>query len=329
MNLQNIANVHMFSVFSVLLLLLALPSTICLHTTDKDTDALGRNLQSINCSLDEFDQCDYVNSDYTCNVDDLCVIQLNIRGLCSKQSQLKQMIDNCMAEKIPDVVILCKTWLTPFSPSVTIPGYDLCHKDRQSKRGGGVALLISNKVRYKMLNTKSSCNTFESICAELELKNRQKLIISSLYRPPNTSEKEFIDQYCKFVCELKKRDNNGIIIGSDHNMDLLKSSNHAPTENFLNANLSLNLVPTITRPTRITKSTATLIDNIFISQSWLEKYNSGILVNDMSDHLPSIVSIKNLKLSKQVPVQITARDTRTKNINALKNSLKRSIGARS
>ena len=106
-------------------------------------------------------------------------------------------------------------------------------------------------------------------------------------------------------------------------MDLLKSSNHAPTENFLNANLSLNLVPTITRPTRITKSTATLIDNIFISQSWLEKYNSGILVNDMSDHLPSIVSIKNLKLSKQVPIQITAIDTRIKNINALKNSLKK------
>ena len=324
MNLQNIAYVHMFSVFSVLLLLFALPSAMCLHTTDKGTDALGRNIQSIDCSLDEFDQCDYVDSDYTCNVDDLCVIQLNIRGLCSKQSQLKQMIDNCMSERIPDMVILCETWLTLFSPSVTIPGYDLCHKDRQSKRGGGVALLISNKVRYKMLNIKSSCNTtFESICAELELKNKQKLIISSLYRPPNTSEKEFIDQYCKFVCELEKRDNNGIIVGSDHNMDLLKSSNHAPTENFLNANLSLNLVPTITHPTCITKSTATLIDNIFISQSWLEKYNSGILVNDMSDHLPSIVSIKNLKLSKRVPVQITSRDTRTKNINALKNSLKK------
>ena len=96
-----------------------------------------------------------------------------------------------------------------------------------------MALLISNKIRYKMLNIKSSCNiesTFESISVELDLKNHQKVIISSLYRPPNTSEKEFIDQYCKFICELKKRDNNGIIIGSDHNMDLLKSSKHAPTE---------------------------------------------------------------------------------------------------
>ena len=50
MILQNIVNVHMFSVFSVLLLLLL--STMCLHTTDKGTDALGRNIQSIDCSLD-------------------------------------------------------------------------------------------------------------------------------------------------------------------------------------------------------------------------------------------------------------------------------------
>ena len=105
-------------------------------------------------------------------------------------------------------------------------------------------------------------------------------------------------------------------------MDLLKSNKHAPTESFLDANLSLSLVPTITPPTHIMKNTATLIDNVFISQSWLENFDSGILVNDMSDHLPSIVSIKNLKLCKRVPVQITTRDTRRKNMNALKNSLK-------
>ena len=92
------------------------------------------------------------------------------------------MIDNCIIEKVPDVVILCETWLTRFSPSITIPGYDLCHKDRQTKKGGGVALLISNKIRYRLLNNKNTNNTtFESICAELELKNHQKLLISSLY----------------------------------------------------------------------------------------------------------------------------------------------------
>ena len=41
----------------------------------------------------------------------------------------------------------------------------------------------------------------------------------------------------------------------------------------------------------------------------------------MSDHLPSIVSLKNLKLSKKEPVKVTSRDTLPKNLKALQNSL--------
>ena len=86
----------------------------------------------------------------------------------------------------------------------------------------------------------------------------------------------------------------------------------SPTDRFISANLSLGLVPTITRPTRITRNTATLIDNIFISQTWLQNFDCEILVDDMSDHLPSIVSIKGLKTNKKESIRITSRDTRTK-----------------
>ena len=44
-------------------------------------------------------------------------------------------------------------------------------------------------------------------------------------------------------------------------------------------------------------------------------------MDDMSDHLPSIVSIKGLKANKEEPIQITSRDTRPKNVKALKDSL--------
>ena len=46
------------------------------------------------------------------------------------------------------------------------------------------------------------------------------------------------------------------------------------------------LVPTITRPTRITSESATLIDNIYVSGNRLEYLRSGILVADISDHFP-------------------------------------------
>ena len=69
------------------------------------------------------------------------------------------------------------------------------------------------------------------------------------------------------------------------------------------------------------RNTATLINNIFISQTWLENFECGVLVDDMSDHLPSIVSIKGLKINKKEPIQITSRDTRSRNMKALKDSL--------
>ena len=240
---------------------------MCLHPISRGLDKLDREVYSIEESLDEFDTCDYVKGQFSITANDLCIVQLNIQGICTKQSGLKQLINNCIEGRTPDIVIICETWLTPFSPSIKIPGNEFCHKDRTSKRGGGVALLILNRLRFKIHeNVQCPTTTFEEITAEISLKSGQKLIVSSFYRPPNTPENDFVDQYSNFICKLKKLDQQGIIIGLDHNLDLFKSLKHGPTDQFLSTNLSLNLVPTITRPSRITKSTATLII-IFLSDS--------------------------------------------------------------
>ena len=279
--------------FVILLLL-----TMC--PIPKGKDHLNHFVYLLEETLDEFGNCDYITDKFQSVVNDLCIVQLNVHGIGSKQSSLQHLIDNCISNRTPDVVVLSETWLTPFSPTIKVPGYEFCHKDRTSHRGGGVGLLISERIRYKIIQHNHTIGTtFEHLTAEICLRSNQKVLISSIYRPPNTPEAEFIDEYSKFVCILKRIENKGIIIGLDHNLDLLKAFKHGPTERFLNTNLSLNLIPMITRPTRITKSTATLIDNIFISQHWLSNYVSGVLVDDISDHLPSITMVKNLKVSKK------------------------------
>ena len=45
------------------------------------------------------------------------------------------------------------------------------------------------------------------------------------------------------------------------------------------------LYPSITKPSRITTSSATLIDNIFTNNIFNIQF-SGLLCNDISDHLP-------------------------------------------
>ena len=48
----------------------------------------------------------------------------------------------------------------------------------------------------------------------------------------------------------------------DLNIDLLKVDDHRPTHNYLELIFSYSLLPTINKPTRITETTATIIDNI-------------------------------------------------------------------
>ena len=63
-----------------------------------------------------------------------------------------------------------------------------------------------------------------------------------------------------------QNEKKNLIIGIDHNMDLLKTDKHRSTQDLLDNILDLKLVPTILRPTRICHTAATLIDNIFISE---------------------------------------------------------------
>ena len=58
-------------------------------------------------------------------------------------------------------------------------------------------------------------------------------------------------------------------------------------------------MPTITRPTRITSESATLIDNIYVSGNKLENLLSSILVADISDHFPIfLITGKNVRPCK-------------------------------
>jgi len=57
--------------------------------------------------------------------------------------------------------------------------------------------------------------------------------------------------------------NKTVLLAGDYNLDLLNPNSHVPTGEFLNNMLAYNFFPTIRHPTRISDSSATLINNIF------------------------------------------------------------------
>ena len=175
---------------------------MCLHPKTDIANSIATNARD----WDITDDCDYLYQIKNVDSDDLAIIQINIRGIMSKISLLKHLIDKSIADRCPDMVIVSETWLMPTSPSVTIPGYKFVHKCRQDRKGGGVGILVSDNLRFSELNTLTSdVRENEVVTIELILRTGKRCIVSSMYRAPNTSPLVFQCCYNSLVCAMKKR----------------------------------------------------------------------------------------------------------------------------
>jgi len=94
-------------------------------------------------------------------------------------------------------------------------------------------------------------------------------------------------------------------LAGDYNLDLIKSDSHAPTEEFVNLLASHSFLPTIHFPTRITATTASLIDNVFVN-SILLNFDTGIIYSDISDHLPILLHV-NIVIKKKSCIPVIKR----------------------
>ena len=113
------------------------------------------------------------------------------------------------------------------------------------------------------------------------------IFVTSIDRPPNTNFDDFKTYIDNILLSLS-RNECPLIICSDFYMDQLKineCSNNAST--FYNGLNAMALMPTIYKPTRLTNSSCTLIDEIFASN--LRNFVSRIFTIDISDKLPIFI----------------------------------------
>ena len=112
--------------------------------------------------------------------------------------------------------------------------------------------------------------------------NRKNELIGVVYRPPGGDTMEFIKEIDQILSKIKGL--NAYIMG-DFNIDILKSSSHRPTDEYLQGFYARGLYPLISLPTRITDVSATLIDNIW-TNNIEASIESGLVTVRISDHLP-------------------------------------------
>ena len=114
-----------------------------------------------------------------------------------------------------------------------------------------------------------------------------------------------------------------IILSGDFNINILKITEKPAYAHFFTCSQRIHYYQTLHYPTRITRTSATLIDNIF-SNSFGETVNSGIICNkSISDHqliFSCFDSIFNLKSQLTAPAII-----KTVNYEALNIEIKNTI----
>ena len=185
-----------------------------------------------------------------------------------------------------DMVGLAETWLDAESEKlIAVQGYNVICASRKEKAGGGVALLLREGLVFRERSDLKVFleGNFESLFIELVREGGKKnVIVGVVYRPPSGSMSAFKEEMGRVLSKIGSTE--AYIMG-DFNTDLLKAHTHRQTSDFLEGFYSGGFYPLVSLPTRLTDTTATLIDNIFTNN--LEKQvESGLVTVRVSDHLP-------------------------------------------
>ena len=130
---------------------------------------------------------------------------------------------------------MSETWLRPELPNniYNINNYNLERSDRnwlplsqtQPKRGGGTGVYIKSELNYsthEYQHLNHTTNNIEILWISIHQPNQRKLVIGTLYRPPEGSVPVFSDILTDILNEITLNNNAEVFLLGDYNIDYFK-----------------------------------------------------------------------------------------------------------
>jgi hypothetical protein len=168
-----------------------------------------------------------------------------------------------------------------------------------------VGFFLLQSIPYKVLQNLSPFieKSFESLSLEVTL-NTKKLILTNIYRPPNPIQNlslsdhitSFIDTFDQLTADISYLNLPSVIL-SDSNLNLHQTSVNHLVELYNQSLCSNGFVQTILKSTRIHADSHSLIDHISTNIDFTS-INTGVIVNDLSDHFINFLQLPFSKLPK-------------------------------
>ena len=191
---------------------------------------------------------------------------------------------------------MTETWLGSLDniEDYDIPGYHppLQQNREGNKHGGGVLTYIHKDITSYKVNKKQSFVDEFNHCLSVDINiNNKTTTIINLYRAPSQNNTTFLNKLEKTI---ETTGSKKCYILGDLNYNLINIDKHPQTEEYFNMMVSGSFRQLISKPTRITDTTKTLIDHIWTNDLRTNiSMKSHIVITDISDHLPCITIVKD------------------------------------
>ena len=259
------------------------------------------------------------------NETNLSVLNINARSLVKNFNEFTAILSDLPSSF--DVITIEETWLSDLLlPLVALDEYIFVtkHKSR-CKEGGGLGIYIKKTIDFIERHDLSCPNDIEDIFDYLFIEVKQNLprkniIIGVLYRPPGSDSINTVTDHLKSFLPKIVKEKKTIVLSSDMNINLLNCSHHKPTSYYYDTLLTNGFTPKITVPTRVTHSSATLIDHLFTNEDTTDQSFAGTITSSMTDHYFNFIFLKDGK-KVEYPKSVTYRPFTVKNISKFNESL--------
>lgn len=218
------------------------------------------------------------------NSNRLSLLHFNVRSMHANFDNLSIFVDSFRSHH--PIIGVSETWLSSEQDKniFSLPGYNFITNNRHGKRGGGVGLYIPSQLEFQVRQELSvMTDNLETLFVQVFLPERRNIVVGIIYRPPQGNLGLVTDDLHDLL-SVPFLNNKSVFLMGDFNVNLLQCESNNQFHDFLNLLLSFSLMPLITKPTRVTDTSCTLIDNIFCNVQPFP--DSGIIVSDISDHFP-------------------------------------------
>lgn len=178
----------------------------------------------------------------------------------------------------PDLVLLTEHWLHP-DECFNIPNYQpISLSCRENSLHGGTLILSKQSFTFLNINKFDYLRKEESFEISAAYCKQLNLLVFCVYRSPSSDPKEFLNKLDGMLCEMPP--SSKVILAGDFNIDFSDRHN-INTTMLSNLLTSYGLLMHVNFPTRITDTSATIIDYVC---SNIDGVTCSVLHSGLSDH---------------------------------------------